>query len=286
MVCATHDEIAKVTSAVREARKRVGELGNARQLARDVPLSWTAAQKSDWRNFRSGHVIGFHRAVKGIERNATAEVVRADSRGVVVRVAKGEDRTLTRKQARSFEVFERRSIEVAAGDQLLFTANRRLPGFHATNGEIVTVDHFDDYGRIYLGDGRVVPQDYTHLAHGYAVTAHRSQGKSVDEVIVSADGMSRELFYVAASRGRERVTIVTSDAEALRESVGRTAARRSATELARKALLRMDRGIRRGFAAACDLVRHACRPQPEPGVERAVRQVVPERQRHEHGIGR
>ena len=132
----------------------------------------------------------------------------------------------------------------------------------------------------------MVPQDYTHLTHGYAVTAHRSQGKSVDEVIVSADGMSRELFYVAASRGRERVTIVTSDADALRESVGRTAARRSATELARKALLRMDRGIRRGFAAACDLVRRARRPQPEPGVERAVRQVVPERQRHEHGIGR
>jgi ATP-dependent exoDNAse (exonuclease V) alpha subunit len=78
--------------------------------------------------------------------------------------------------------------------------------------------------RICLGDGRVVPRDYTHLAHGYAVTAHRSQGKSVDEVIVSADGMSRELFYVAASRGRERVTVVTSNAGVLRESVGRTGA--------------------------------------------------------------
>jgi ATP-dependent exoDNAse (exonuclease V) alpha subunit len=35
-------------------------------------------------------------------------------------------------------------------------------------------------------------------------------------VIVSADGMGRELFYVAASRGRDRVTVITSDAEALR----------------------------------------------------------------------
>ena len=102
-----------------------------------------------------------------------------------------------------------------------------------------------------------MPRDYTQLTHGYAVTAHRSQGKSVDEVIVSADGMSRELFYVAASRGRERVTVITSDAEALRDSVGRSAARQSATELARKALVRMDRGIRRGLVAACELVRHA-----------------------------
>src|SRR5262249_1703817 len=153
-------------------------------------------------------------------------------------------------------VFERRVIEVAPGDQLLFTVNRRQSGFHVTNGDIVKVDHIDANGRICLGDGRVVPPDYTQLAHGYAVTAHRSQGKSVDEVIVSADGMSRELFYVAASRGRQRVTIVTSDAATLRESVGRTAARQSAIELARKAMIQMDRGVRRGFAAACDLVRH------------------------------
>ena len=146
------------------------------------------------------------------------------------------------------------------------------------------MDHIDGSGSICLGDGRVLPRDYTQLAHGYAVTAHRSQGKSVDEVIVSADGMSRELFYVAASRGRERVTVVTSDAGALRESVGRTGARQSATELARKALVRMDRGIRRGFAAACNLAKRS-RPQPAPGVERGVHQVS-ERQRHEHGIGR
>ena len=286
VVCATHDEIAKVTEEVRESRKRAGELGQGLQLTRDVPLGWTAAQKSDWRNYRSGLILGFHRAVKGIDRNATVEVVRADSRGVVLRTADGKERMLTRKQARSFDVYERRAIEVAPGDQLLFTANRRQAGFYATNGEIVRVDHIDGNGRICLDDGRVVPRDYTHVAHGYAVTAHRSQGKSVDEVIVSADGMSRELFYVAASRGRERITVVTSDVGALRESVGRTAARQSATELARKALLRMDRGIRRGFAAAsCDLVRHA-RPQAEPAIERAIVQVVLERHRHEHSIGR
>jgi hypothetical protein len=67
------------------------------------------------------------------------------------------------------------------------------------------------------------------------------------------------------------VIVVTSDASALRESVGRTVARQSATELTRKALLRIDRGIRRGFAAACALVRHA-RSQPAPTAERATAQ--------------
>jgi predicted RNA-binding protein with PIN domain len=104
----------------------------------------------------------------------------------------------------------------------------------------------------------------------------------VDEVIVSAEGMNRELFYVAASRGRERVTVVTSDAAALRESVSCTSARQSATELARKALSRVERGVRRGFKAGCDLVRSARRPEARD-LDPIARQIVPERRTHEHG---
>ena len=83
----------------------------------------------------------------------------------------------------------------------------------------MTVSRIDEQGRIHLQDGRALPENYKQFAHGYAVTAHRSQGKSVDAVVISADGMRKELFYVAASRGRERITVVTSDRELLRESV-------------------------------------------------------------------
>ena len=112
------------------------------------------------------------------------------------------------------------AFEIAAGDKLLLTANRREPGFRATNGEIVTVDRIDPKKRVHLADGRVLPANFRQFTHGYAVTAHRSQGKSVDSVIISGDGMQKELFYVAASRGRESVQVITSDKETLRESVG------------------------------------------------------------------
>ena len=128
----------------------------------------------------------------------------------------------------------RRPIEIAPGDKLLLTANRREEAFRATNGEIVTVSEVDTKGRIHLEDGRILPASFKQFAHGYAVTAHRSQGKSVDAVIISGDGMQRELFYVAASRGRERVLVITSDKQRLRESVARSTARQSASELARK----------------------------------------------------
>ena len=77
-----------------------------------------------------------------------------------------------------------------------------------------------------------MPANYREFTHGYAVTAHRSQGKTVDQVIVSADAMKQELFYVAASRGREGISIVTSDIERLGESLGVSMARPSAIELA------------------------------------------------------
>jgi hypothetical protein len=54
-------------------------------------------------------------------------------------------------------------------------------------------------------------------------------------VIVSGDRMSQELFYVAASRGRESLTVVTSDKEQFQQSIGISGERLSATELARKA---------------------------------------------------
>jgi len=52
-------------------------------------------------------------------------------------------------------------------------------------------------------------------------------------VIISGDGMPKELFYVAASRGRQSVTVITSDKERLQETVARSMARASASELMR-----------------------------------------------------
>jgi ATP-dependent exoDNAse (exonuclease V) alpha subunit len=128
-------------------------------------------------------------------------------------------------------VHERMEIEVAAGDKLLMMGNRKEPGFRATNGELTTVRSVER-GIINLEDGRSVPANYREFTHGYAVTAHRSQGKTVDHVIVSADVMKQELFYVAASRGREGISIVTSDVDRLGESLGVSMARPSAMELA------------------------------------------------------
>jgi hypothetical protein len=51
------------------------------------------------------------------------------------------------------------------------------------------------------------------LAHAYAITAHRSQGSTVDVTYALEDGGGRELAYVAMSRarGESHVHVVAPD---------------------------------------------------------------------------
>lgn len=283
VVCATHDEIERVTEAIRTVRKKKGELGKGVPLTRQVSLNWTTAQKSDVKSFRAGQMLGFHRAVKGIAKNEAMEVVRVEEGQIVVHTASGAERT-TSKHAKSFDVLERHAIEIAAGDRLLLMANRRDPGFRATNGEIVTVAQVDAAGLIRLEDGRRLPANYRQFAHGYAVTAHRSQGKSVDSVIISGDGMQKELFYVAASRGRQSVIVITSDKGRLRETVAHSTARKSASELARRARPGLLAGEQRGLAAAREMVRRAA--QFVASLPKRVWQESRMEKTHERGLSR
>ena len=235
VVAGTHAEISQLTDAIRHDRKDRGELGVSHSFDRYVSLQWTTAQKQELSNYQEGQVLQFHRDTKLAKRHESLEVVRVGPESLVARKETGEEVNISPKQTRAFSVYERQPIDVAPGDSLMLTANRRGPELRATNGELVKVSSLDG-GAIRLEDGRTLPANYHEYTHGYAVTAHRSQGKTVDTVIISADAMKKELFYVAASRGRSEIAVVTSDREQLRESVGVSTMRQSAIELARKQL--------------------------------------------------
>ena len=131
----------------------------------------------------------------------------------------------------SFEVGETHKLEVAAGDKLLLQSNWQKK---FVNGELVQVKTIIG-DSILLVDGRVIPAGYRTFTHGYAITSHAAQGKTVDEVLVVASSRSlpavtREQFYVSISRGRERCRIFTDDSELLRLHVAESSARLAAVE--------------------------------------------------------
>lgn len=310
VVCATHDDIAQVTAAIRSDRAQRGELGEGVAVDRYVPLHYTDAQKSDPRQFEVGQVLVFHDGTPKGGGHEPLEIVQVEPDGLVARTARGDTRVIAPTEGRGFEVYERRPLEIAPHDRLLLMANREEPGFHATNGEIVTVSRVDEHHRVCLDDGRVLPATYKHVDHGYAVTAHRSQGQSVDGVVIVGERMTRELFYVAASRGREQLTVITSDQGRLEASVAQSGARQSASELVRTMHTRVaddrpthtSRGFARGIRAVVEegrrsggVERDAQRdavlaPVLQPAVHAAGYEggasVLPFERGHEHGLSR
>ncbi len=112
--------------------------------------------------------------------------------------------------ANRFEVYRPTQLALAVGDRVRVTASGKTnDGKRFSNGSLLTVEGFTKGGDIIANNGRVIDRDFGHLAHGYVVTSHASQGVTVDKVFI---GMSSESFpatiertgYVAVTRGREK----------------------------------------------------------------------------------
>jgi hypothetical protein len=176
--------------------------------------------------------IRFHRAAHGFEKNTSAAVVAVENDAIKVQRDDGTERLiLFGAVCASFDVGQKRKLKVAASDKLLLQSNWQKKFI---NGELVEVKAIAG-DSILLADGRMIPSDYRTFTHGYAVTSHAAQGKTVDEVLVVASSHSlpainREQFYVSISRGRERCRIFTDDTDLLRSHVTDSSTRLAAVE--------------------------------------------------------
>ncbi len=248
VVSPTHKEADRVTDAIRSSLKEAGKLAAVeREFTALGPLNLTEAERADFANYRPGEVIRFHQNAKGFTRGERVTVRSADLTGVRVARAGGAEATLPLAEAGKFQVYQPETLRVAAGEKIRITRNGYVPearpGMRGgktrlNNGALYEVEGFTASGDIRLTNGFVVPKDYGGLTHGYVVTSHGSQGKTVDKVLVALGSESlaaanREQFYVSVSRGREGVGLYTDDKAAMMEAVQASSARLSATELMR-----------------------------------------------------
>jgi len=236
LVAPTWAEIEAVTEKVRAELKLAGRLaGEEKEFQVFDSLSWTEAQKRDARQYRPGMAIHFHRRGHGFNKNETVAVVAVENDSLKVQRADGTETFFhLGKGSALCDVGEKRKLKVAAGDKLLLQANAVAVRKHFINGELVEVRAIQG-DSVLLADGRIIPADYRTFTHGYAVTSHAAQGKTVDEVLLVASSrslpaMNQEQFYVSISRGRERCQVFTDDSELLRLHVTHSSARLAAVE--------------------------------------------------------
>lgn len=148
----------------------------------------------------------------------------AASRGRCLRVAVGERLVFTEKaghgDVRIGDGGRQRVVKSAMGTVTAVTMRRGEP--------VLT---------LALDDGRKVEVDSRHfggLDHAYAITVHKSQGMSVDQVdFVGGTFNNAELMLVALSRFKERMTVHVAEheVEAVRNSCARVTEKLEANDL-------------------------------------------------------
>jgi hypothetical protein len=238
VVAPTHAECADVTEGIRAALKDKGALQNGENRTVLRNLSWTDAQKSDPEHYMPGQIVQINSHVKGHPLGEQYEVIEVGNNYVKGRDRDGVVEKIPLSSPQSFELYQRETIEIAEGERIRITANgRSADGHRFYNGNLHTVDYIAPDGKIVLDNGWRIKNDFQHYEHGYAMTSHGAQGKTVDWVFVAQSAQLSQCasdakqFYVSVSRGSEGMKLYTDSLELLRESVSHKRERLMATEL-------------------------------------------------------
>ncbi len=241
LVAPTWVEIESVTEAVREQLKQAGALGTQEEkISVFESASWTAAQKRQVTQYSTGQQILFNEDSRTFRKQERVDVIEVlpGKNAVKVQREDGSVHLFRPKAGTSFDVGYPHEIGVAPGDLLLLQANRPKEGL--INGQVVSVESVND-GKITLTNGKSLPSDYCEMTHGYCVTSHSAQARTVDAVFLvagsrSAAAIHQEQFYVSISRGRQECQVFTDDKELLRDRIARSTERQAALELVGDAL--------------------------------------------------
>ena len=241
VIAPTHAEGELVTGSIRNKLKEKNVIGNEdREFKVLKNLQFTEAEKQKPENYNQGHVIVFHKNMKGVKEGSRLEVMGHEGNNLLARDAKGMPYDIPVSQANKFSVHEVRDIQATKGDRIRITGNGKSEdGKHLFNGTTYNIHSFDKEGNIKLSNGSTISKDYGHFTLGYVMTSHSSQGKTADKVIISQSSAtfrasSMEQFYVSVSRGKQAVSVYTDDKESLKQAVSQTVKRTSATELLSK----------------------------------------------------
>jgi hypothetical protein len=180
-------------------------------------LDWTKEQRETIENYRPGLLLTFNAKKKCIASGKTLEVERIENGELWL---KGRVKPIKpEKYSLEFAVSESREIELSIGDKVLIRRNHHDAGL--INGNVLTVEKINPDGTIKTREGKTIPPEFRHFAHGYVVTSHKSQGRSHQYEVVASERLDAVAAYVALSRGKKSARVFTPDKENLFENLGK-----------------------------------------------------------------
>ncbi len=185
----------------------------------------TEIQKTKTYNYETDDVILFNKNLN-IKKNQYCQVIGIDhsKNQITVRDSKSKEITFNplllkgKATNSSFEIFNIKEKIFRVGDKIAF--NKAINNLRISNSNQATItDISHNKMTIKLESGRIInlaknSNEIKHIDHSYAVTAHKAQGLTCDNVIAVVESHRKQLttqknFYVSISRAKHNATIIT-----------------------------------------------------------------------------
>jgi ATP-dependent exoDNAse (exonuclease V) alpha subunit len=275
VVTATNKEKNEYNGMIREKLKARGEVSKEGQKFNCLETkSLSDTDKRLAHNYDLGNFVTVDLGAKGmgVKSGIVAEITGRDLAKNTIDI-KYENRYGNQKRTinvmrhgNSLSLFEKKEIEFAAGDKILFlknsTENHKRSGINVKNGMTGIVKSIGG-GKITarVGEREITwrLRDYSYISHGYAMTVDKAQGSTCGIVIMPSDtakgGQNFKQFYTGVTRGERDVKIITTSKSELQEQSKRVFEKSSTldfektkTQVERKAISKMQQASYPGIA--------------------------------------
>ena len=224
-VSPTHRECDALTAILREKLKAAGRLKakTERNIVTFQSFGWTKAQLGNIANYQPGMKLFFTTRLKGVGKpGEMVGIEQVKSSGELV-LSNGL--TVNPCKIRSaVDVGKSAELPVAEGDLVRFTVNLKTPEFRISNGSLAIATATPNEYRLLDAERRItgtvcLPESFHGIRHGWVMISHASQGMTADHVVVAAEKMSKQAFYVGCSRGRFKLALHLPDRERFKEGL-------------------------------------------------------------------
>ena len=224
VIASTNERKNEVNAAIREERKRQGELKNERYIFVKSPVNMTAEEKIKSSNYEKGYDVKIYKTIsEDLRKGDICKITGVGhDRLTVQKISTGrESGIVLSKDFEKYSVYENRRLGIAEGDKVQFLQNDIKRGIR--NGMLAEVIKIEDNlltcrtgGRTGKKDIKVNMERYNFIEHSYAMTFNKTQGQTFNLRSGAIDALDKRLTnfektYVGASRFVNDMKIYTED---------------------------------------------------------------------------
>jgi len=203
-----------------------------------IPANMQATETSLASSYQPGQTVTATKSMNGFRAGEQGKIIATNPDKNTITIGNDQKQHTINldRHHKHLAVYNSQSINLSPKDKIVFLKNDKQLG--VKNGQTGEIKSIDKHGNVEVKtDQKTVrfslssqpnknrQHTYPYIDHGMAMTAHKTQGATVDHVVWHAPTKSgkdrqinRETTYVAATRSKRSFAVLTDDKDRLQDA--------------------------------------------------------------------